>query len=124
MLLHDGLRMAVLAAVMPNTYLFGVRDGGCPIAIPRAGMGEFFFNLAGRLIIDVMAYGTAKVVVPVLSLGSWRVDVRKAGTHWFTGWPFWRRGTDGRLYVGPDAAIFLGIGFWVVVVALVLHLSS
>ena len=119
-----GLRMAVLAATMPNTYLFGVRDGGCPIAIPRAGMGEFFFNLAGRLIIDVMAYGTAKVVVPFLSLRSWRVDVRKAGTHWFTGWPLWRRGTDGRLYVGPDAAIFLGIGFWVVVVALVLHLSS
>ncbi len=87
-------------------------------------MGEFVFNLLGRLIIDVMAYGTAKVVVPILSFGAWRVDARQAGTHWFTGWPFWKRGPDRRLYIGPDAAIFLGIGFWVAVVALILHLSS
>lgn len=49
------------------------------VAFAGVGMREFVFNLLGRLIVDVTAYGTAKVVVPILSFGSWRVDVRKAG---------------------------------------------
>lgn len=75
-------------------------------------MAEFVLSL----ILDLWLFGTAKLVLPLVSAGKWRVDIRNSGENWLSGlngWKFSRLDENGIRYFGYQAAILWGVLIWV-----------
>lgn len=96
-------------------------------------MAGFFWSLLWDGVLSVAAYWTAKLLLPAVSFGYWRVHYEKSGSavdspipRWRSGRPLWAwNEDDGVLYIGERAAIFLGIVFWFAVfMALVLDAAA
>jgi hypothetical protein len=64
------------------------------------------------LILDLFLYGSGKIVLPFISFGKWRADIKKSSANWLTGWPFFKRSPDGVLYFSYEGTILAGIAFW------------
>ena len=75
---------------------------------------DFIGDLLVRIGLEVFAYGTGRVVIPVLSLGRARVDNWNARRYLaeFRWW--WRE--DGQLVFSGETAAFVGVVFWIAVI--------
>ncbi len=71
------------------------------------------------LVVDLLFYGTAKLLVPLVSLGRWQLDHRKSGAGWWSGWPYARR-KEGRLCFSFEGGVLVGMFFWLLVAILVI----
>jgi len=75
------------------------------------------------IIIDVFLYGTAKILLPLISFGKWRADIKKSQANLLSGLPFFKKGEDGILYFGPEGACLFAVLFWIIVI-IVIHTIS
>lgn len=66
-------------------------------------------ELIGQILFEFFFLGVAKILLPILSLGKWKIDNQRAGAGWFTGSPWSKRGDDGILYIGWELGMLLGI---------------
>jgi hypothetical protein len=71
-------------------------------------------NMIG-LVVNLLFYGTAKLLVPLVSFGRWQVDDQKSGAGWLSGWPFAAR-KEGKLYFSFESGVLFGVFFWIVLV--------
>lgn len=75
--------------------------------------------MIGEFVFDVVGYGTARALIPTLSLGRVRVDKPfqdNGGFNWFG----YRREGDGAVLLESCAASRLGVLFWFLMLAVVL----
>ncbi|MDD2324766.1 MAG: hypothetical protein PHW63_01960 [Alphaproteobacteria bacterium] len=77
---------------------------------------ESILSFVINCIVDIAFYGTAKTFLPIISLGKWRVDIRKSKENWLSGLPFARRDKDGILYFGFCGSVLFGCFFWLILV--------
>ena len=75
---------------------------------------DFIGDLLVRIGLEVFAYGTGRVVIPVLSLGRARVDKWNA-RRYLTEFRWWWR-EDGQLVFSGETAAFIGVVFWIAVI--------
>jgi hypothetical protein len=75
---------------------------------------DFVGELLVRVGLEVFCYGTGRVVIPVLSLGTARVDKWNARRYLTTFKLWWRE--DEQVVIGGEAATFIGIVFWIAVI--------
>ena len=77
-----------------------------------------FIGFAGelllRVVLEVFCYGTGRVVIPVLSLGTARVDRWNARRYLATFKLWWRE--DEQVVISGETAAFIGFLFWVAVI--------
>lgn len=66
-----------------------------------------------RVIVEVIGYGTGRVVIPLLSLGKARVDEWSARRYLTTFKLWWRE--DRQVVFSGGTAAFLGVVFWIAV---------
>ena len=71
-------------------------------------------DLLVRIGLEVFAYGTGRVVIPVLSLGRARVDKWNARRYLTTFEWWWRE--DGQVVFSGETAAFIGVVFWIAVI--------
>ena len=71
-------------------------------------------DLLVRIGLEVFAYGTGRVVIPVLSLGKTRVDKWNA-RRYLTTFEWWWRENEQVVFSGETAA-FIGVVFWIAVI--------
>ena len=65
-------------------------------------------------------YGTGKLILPVLSFGKWRADIRKSKANAFSGLPFWRKEQkEGILYFSFEGSILFGTLIWMIIIIVV-----
>jgi hypothetical protein len=80
-----------------------------------------FIGFAGevlvRIVIEVFCYGTGRVVIPVLFLGTARVDKWNAHRY-VTAYKLWWR-EDGQVVISGETAAFIGFMFWIAVIVAV-----
>ena len=80
-----------------------------------------FIGVAGellvRIVIEVFCYGTGRVVIPVLSLGTARVDKWNARRYVAAYKLWWRE--DGQVVISGETAAFIGFMFWIAVIVAV-----
>ena len=75
--------------------------------------------MIGEFVLDVVGYGTARILIPLLSLGWVRVDSPmedKGGFNWFG----LRREPDGAVLLESCTASWLGVLFLFLMLAAVL----
>lgn len=75
---------------------------------------DFIGELLVRIGIEVFCYGTGRVVIPLLSLGTARVDKWNARRYLATFKFWWRE--DGQVVIGGETAAFVGFVFWIAVI--------
>ena len=75
---------------------------------------DFIGELLVRIGIEVFCYGTGRVVIPLLSLGTARVDKWNARRYLVTFKFWWRE--DGQVVIGGETAAFVGFVFWIAVI--------
>jgi hypothetical protein len=78
---------------------------------------DFVGEVLVRVAMEVFCYGTGRVVIPVLSLGTARVDKWSARRYLTTFKLWWRE--DGQVVIGGETATFIGIAFWIAVIVAV-----
>jgi hypothetical protein len=84
-------------------------------------MNLFFEELFGfivRCCVEIFGYYTAKVVLPVVSLG--RVHVAPAANLLLISSPAYERRPNGTISVHPNIAGMIGLLVWALALALVL----
>jgi len=74
---------------------------------------DFVGEVLVRIVMEVICYGTGRVVIPVLSLGRARVDKWNARRYVTTFTPWWRE--DGKVVFSGEIAAFIGVVFWIAV---------
>ena len=74
-----------------------------------------FETIAG-LIFDVLLYGTAKLILPIISFGKWRADSIKSKAGLLSGYPFVRKDKDGIAYFSYEGGILFGGGIWIIAI--------
>lgn len=74
---------------------------------------DFMGEVLVRVFVEVLGYGTGRVVIPVLSLGKARVDKWNARRYLTTFKLWWRE--DRQVVFSGETAAFLGVVFWVAV---------
>lgn len=75
---------------------------------------DFIGELLVRIGIEVFCYGTGRVVIPLLSLGTARVDKWNARRYLATFKFWWRE--DGQVVISGETAAFVGFVFWIAVI--------
>lgn len=75
---------------------------------------DFVGELLVRVLVEVIGYGTGRVIIPVLSLGKARVDKWNARRYLTTFNLWWRE--DRHLVFSGETAAFLGVVFWIAVI--------
>nr|WP_315214508.1 hypothetical protein [uncultured Duganella sp.] len=75
---------------------------------------DFIGELLVRIGIEVFCYGTGRVVIPLLSLGTARVDKWNARRYLATFKLWWRE--DGQVVISGETAAFVGFVFWIAVI--------
>ena len=78
---------------------------------------DFMGELLVRVGLEVFCYGTGRVVIPVLSLGTARVDKWNARRYLTTFKLWWRE--DGKVVISGETATFVGFVFWIAVIVAV-----
>lgn len=76
-------------------------------------MADILLDMFCRVVLWGTAYGTARLLVPVLSLGWARVDWDKSGTDLTSTWPLWSKDPDGTINLGPRISMGAGILIWI-----------
>ena len=72
---------------------------------------DFVGEVLVRVVLEVFCYGTGRVVIPVLSMGTARVDKWNARRYLTTFRLWWRE--DGQVVIGGETAAFIGFLFWI-----------
>lgn len=65
------------------------------------------------VLLDLVGYGTARVLLPVLSFGTIRVQAMKSPGQAFS-WSGFKRLPDGTYLCASDLAGWIGLSVWVV----------
>ncbi|USX28689.1 hypothetical protein NHH73_10555 [Oxalobacteraceae bacterium OTU3CINTB1] len=78
---------------------------------------DFIGEVLVRIGIEAFAYGTGRVVIPVLSLGKARVDKWNARRYITTFEWWWRE--DGQVVFSGETAAFIGVLFWIALIVAV-----
>jgi hypothetical protein len=78
---------------------------------------DFVGEVLVRVVLEVFCYGTGRVVIPVLSMGTARVDKWNARRYLTTFKLWWRE--DGQVVIGGETTTFIGIAFWIAVIVAV-----
>lgn len=78
---------------------------------------DFIGDLLVRIGLEAFAYGTGRVVIPVLSLGRARVD-KWSSRRYLTTYKLWWR-EDGQVVFGGETAALVGIVFWIALIVAV-----
>jgi len=65
------------------------------------------------LFVDLFLYASGKIILPLVSFGKWRADIRKSKGNWLTGFPYFSRLPDGILYFSYEGTILVAITFWI-----------
>jgi hypothetical protein len=81
-------------------------------------------ELIGSLVINLFLYGTGKLLLPVVSFGRWKADLKKSRAGWLSGWPYWRKGDDGIVWFSLEGACLFGVLFWILVILLVASFTA
>lgn len=72
-------------------------------------------------LVDIFLFGTARVLLPLISFGKWKVDPQKSKSGYLSGWPLFSKGDDGITYVGWSGATLFAVIFWVTVILCFLY---
>jgi hypothetical protein len=75
---------------------------------------DFVGELLVRIGAEVFCYGTGRVVIPVLSFGTARVDKWNARRYLTTFKLWWRE--DGHVVIAGETAAIIGLIFWIAVI--------
>ena len=78
---------------------------------------DFIGEVLVRIVVEVFCYGTGRVVIPLLSLGTARVDKWNAKRYLTTHKFWWRE--DGQVVIDGEIAAFIGFVFWIAVIVAV-----
>lgn len=81
---------------------------------------DFIGELVVRIGLEIVAYGTGRVVIPVLSLGTARGEPFNARRYYKSSKLWWRE--DGQLIIGNDATTCIGVVFWITAAVAAYHL--
>lgn len=81
---------------------------------------DFIGEILLQIVFDVVAYGTGRLVIPVLSLGTARGEPIAERRYFKSSKLWWREG--GQLIIGSDATSFIGIAFWIAAAVAAYHL--
>lgn len=71
-----------------------------------------------KIIIDFIAYFTARFLLPVLSFGSLSVAPAPTGKKIYPRWHGFDRTSDNKIVVHEEMAALLGLLFWLGLVAI------
>lgn len=83
---------------------------------------DFAGQVVVRILLEVICYGTGRVIIPALSLGRARVDKWNARRYLTTFKLWWRE--EGQVVISGETAAFIGFVFWIaVLVAYNVHRS-
>jgi hypothetical protein len=88
------------------------------VALDELGAG--IVRGAIELVVQLFGYLTARLVLPILSLGYMRAEPYDKRHPLRRRWHGFHRARNGIIVVGFDMATFLGFLFWIVVIAAVL----
>lgn len=80
---------------------------------------DFIGEVLVRIGFEVVAYGTGRVVVPVLSLGTARVDKFTARRYCLSSRLWWRE--DEKLVFAGGPTALIGVMFWIAVAVATYH---
>ena len=83
-------------------------------------LGAGITRWAIEFAVRRFGYGTARLVLPILSWGHMRTEPYVEGHPLRRRWHGFHRARDGLIVVGFSMATFLGFLFWLVVLAAVL----
>ena len=72
-----------------------------------------------QLVFELLFWSTAKVAIPVLTFGRWRVEPLN-GSRPGIPWYGFKRQSDGTLLIGYLPAMFLGMTLWLAIGILLL----
>jgi len=89
--------------------------------MPGSIIGELVLQPIAELVLQLAGYVTARIVVPVLTLGRVTVEPAPKGVRVYPKWHGFNRGSNGRVVVDAEMGSLLGLMFWVLV-ALVAYL--
>jgi hypothetical protein len=80
-------------------------------------LGDALTGAIGNFIGEVLLYGTARVIVPIVTFGRVRVETGSDDGVVGFGWFGFGRDSDSRLVLSAQLAGFFGLVFWVAVIA-------
>jgi hypothetical protein len=83
---------------------------------------DFIGQVLVRIGLEVVAYGTGRVVIPVLSLGTARSEKFTARRYCLGSRLWWRE--DGQLVFAGDSTTIIGVVFWIAVAVAAYHLLN
>lgn len=68
-------------------------------------------SVIGQLVFELFFWSSAKLAIPVLTFGRWRIAPLH-GRNSHVSWHGFKRRSDGTLAVGYLPAVFLGVALW------------
>lgn len=74
------------------------------------------------LIFDIVGYGTARLLLPLLSLGQVRAERLEDGEQIGFNWFGIKRNQHGKLICSAESASWIGIGIWIALLVVLLSL--
>ena len=77
-------------------------------------MGQFVVEFVVQAVFEIGCYWTARLILPLLSLGSVRVGKFQAMPNSSFGPPAVQRMRNGPFEIRSDLASFIGFGIWMV----------
>lgn len=86
--------------------------------MPFADIGEAAIRVVAQAVLEVVCYGTARVIIPLATLGRVKVEPAPKRVTVVSKWHGFGRTHGGQIYVAPEMAALLGLIFWIIVIAL------
>jgi hypothetical protein len=83
---------------------------------------DFIGEVLVRIGLEVVAYGTGRLVIPVLSLGTAHGEKFNARRYVTSSTLWWRE--DGRLVFSGGMTAFIGVVFWIAAAVATYHLFN
>ncbi|HEX8404861.1 MAG TPA: hypothetical protein VF670_09595 [Duganella sp.] len=83
---------------------------------------DFLGEVLVRIGLEVVAYGTGRLVIPVLSLGTAHGEKFNARRYVMSSKLWWRE--DGRLVLSGGMTIIVGVVFWIAAAIAAYHLFN
>jgi hypothetical protein len=68
-------------------------------------------------VLQIAGYVTARVVVPIISLGFASVEPAPKGVRVYPKWHGFHRASGGRIVIDAEMGALLGLIFWVLIAA-------
>ncbi len=84
--------------------------------MPGDAIAEFFLRPILELLLQLIGYFTARILLPLISLGYITVAPSPKGVKVYPKWHGFNRASNGKLVLHEEMGALLGILFWFVAV--------